>query len=274
MSTDLLHEAIPPLAWDHNEQPFVPPAEAVAWRVRRYTGEPGRPPGVWTSSGLLHVGLDSDIGQLRRMVKVPGSYRLYPVDKAGQELTPIACVEIVPERPEQDGDGDDLDPEDQDGTALALVAPGDHGLALRNHLTRIQENQNRFFDTYERMLASRDRHDELLGQMLMKMVTTTAQIQEGTAALLMAANRTVKVANGVESFERMESPPLDVQELANKLQKAIGSGKDTTPIWLQLLNSPIGKGLAEMAMGFGTFVVQNQMANKQAPAEEPVKKQD
>lgn len=108
----------------------------------------------------------------------------------------------------------------------------------------------------------------------MTMVTTTAQIQEGTAALLMAANRTVKVANGVEAFERQESPAVDVQELASKLQKAIGSGKDTTPIWLQLLNSPIGKGLAEMAMGFGKVVVQNQMNNGQAAASEPAKKDD
>ena len=267
MSTDLLHEATPPLAWDHNEQPFVPPSEAVAWRVRRYNGGPGRPPGVWTSAGLLHVGLDTDIAHLRRMVREPGSYRLYPVDKEGQELKPIACIEIIAEPGAPiDRDDEKNEAEEQGDNALALVKPGDPSVALRNHLMRIQENQNRFFDTYERMLASRDRHDELLGQMLMKMVTTTAQIQEGTAALLMAANRTVKVANGVEAFERMESPPLDVQALAEQLQKTISSGKDTSPVWLQFLNSPIGKVIAQTAMDFTKFAVQNQMANGQNEA--------
>ena len=268
MSTDLQHEVIPPLAWDHNEQPFRPPPEAVAWRVRRYTGAPGRPPGVWTRHGILHVGLDSTIEHLRSLVKEPGSYRLYPIDKAGTELAPVACIEIVAlERESKDASEGSDDEEDDE---YALEVHGGPNSMLAHGAVNFTATQNRLFDTYDRMLASRDKHDELMGQMLTTLVTTTAQIQQSTANLLAAANTTVNVASGIEAIERQEPPQLDVQTLATNLTKVMGENKSQPPIWLQLLNGPLGMQLMSFAQSFATTMAAAAQANNsQEPKSEP-----
>ena len=86
----------PPLAWDSDGEPFQPPADAVAWKVRIYTGTPGRPPVVWTCDGVLFLRMDATMHDLRHAVRDrPGSYRLYPVDRCGWELEPVAVIELL-----------------------------------------------------------------------------------------------------------------------------------------------------------------------------------
>ena len=247
MATDLMHEATPPLAWDDDEQPFVPPAGTIAWRVRKYTGSPGRPPAVWTPDGILHMSLESTIDQLRDAVGEPGSYRLYPIDKSGSELTPIACIEIVPD----DEDDDEDESRGDAKKSLALTVADDRRLVLSAEVSAMADTQGQLLEAYKQMLVSRDKHDELLSQLLTTLVTSTAQIQQSTATLLAAANTTVKVANGVEAIERQEPPHVDVDKLAEVLGDALGGdGKKDTPAWVQLLNGPIGMGLMQFAQGF------------------------
>ena len=94
---DLLHETTSPLAWDQEGMPFQVPAGTVAWKVRRYTGSRGRPRVVFDEDGPVHLGLEARMGDLRRAVRnETGSYRLYPVNEAGEELGPVACIELKP----------------------------------------------------------------------------------------------------------------------------------------------------------------------------------
>lgn len=260
--SDLLHEATPPLAWNDDEEPFIPPQDAIAWRVRRYTGKPGRPPAVWTPKGVLHIGLDSTLDTLRTAVKnQPGSYRLYPVDKHGRELAPIACIELM------------LEEEDR-GEQQAMTLRGDQGIARIEDSALAMETPARFFDLYERMLVSRDAHDALLANLLTTLVTSTATIQQSTARLLGAANTTIKVANGVEAIERPEllaPPELDVDALSAKLAEAITPANESKPAqpdkphWLlSLINGPIGMGVVQFISQFANTTAALHAAQRQA----------
>jgi hypothetical protein len=248
MSSDLAHEAVPPLAWDHQGLPFQPPPETIAWKVREYTGKPGRPGIVWDGTGPMHVELETTMQDFRKMVE-PGSYRLYPVDQAGNELAPIACIEVVPE---EDGEPRALarverTPAVVDDELPALAAPG------------------RIYDILERMIASRDAHDALLASMLTTMVQSTAAIQQSTAALLQAANTTVKVANGTT---RPEPPDIDIEELSERLSELVTPpeqpAKPNAPWFVQLLSGPLGAGLMQFAHGFMQSVAVAQQAKAQA----------
>jgi hypothetical protein len=184
MDVDLIHETLAPLAWDEHQMPFQLPPQAVSWKVRLFTGRPGRPPAVYGEHGVLHLGLDATVADLRRAVRGrPGHYRLYAVDAAGRELEPVACMEIVaePQEPEVIGADD-----------------GDMTVVLREVI-----------GLCTKMVASRDAHDQLINQVMTTLVTNTATIQRSTAALLGAANTTIQVANGVEALERQEPAQLD-----------------------------------------------------------------
>ena len=256
---DLVHESTPPLAWDHEQMPFQVPSEAIAWKVRIFTGKPGRPPGVYGEHGILHLGLDANVMDLRRAVQnKPGSYRLYPVDSAGKELAPIGCMEIVAsDEPEE--------------TALDLVAA--EGPATTAAMRELVVLCNK-------MVASRDSHDALLANVLSTLVSTTATIQRSTAAVLNAASTTIKVANGVESLERQEPPdPLDVNELSQQLADALTpaasnkeDSKPTTPWFIQLLNGPVGMAIMSNVNSFLSVIREQHVAQQkaaQAPPPQP-----
>jgi hypothetical protein len=258
---DLIYETTPPLAWDDESQPFQVPEEAIAWKTRRYNGKPGRPPAVWTKDGPLHLELSATMERFREAVEnKPGSYRLYPVDRFGRELEPIAVIEVVP----------DENAPAQNGTqSLALANAGGPGvMGGEPHGRLVAELPHRFFDLYERMLTSRDANDALMAQLLTTLVTTTAAIQQGTASLLGTANTTVKVANGVEALERIPAPQLEIAALTDKLAMlgelketlaTLGDGdKSETPWFVQLLNGPLGMGLMSFANNFAQTIAKAQ----------------
>lgn len=70
MSNDLIHEAVPPLRWDHQELPFQP-----------RPGRPGRPPIVRDGTVVMDVEFETIMQEMEE----PGYYRLYPVDQEGDE---------------------------------------------------------------------------------------------------------------------------------------------------------------------------------------------
>ena len=239
---DLVHETTAPLAWDHEQMPFQLPPEAVAWKVRVFTGKPGRPPAVYGEQGVLHLALDATVEDLRQAVKDdPGSYRLYPVDMNGNELTPIACMEIVEQA--------------QPVTALDHIQPD---------TTATTAAMREMVLLCNKMVASRDSHDALLANVLNTLVATTATIQRSTAVMLNAASTTIKVANGVESLERQEPPPqLDVGELTEHLVDALvpdePASKPGNPWYLQLLMSPVGMGILNNVNSFFSVMRENMV---------------
>ena len=258
---DLIHESTPPLAFDHDGDPFQPPEDTVGWKVRRYTGQPGRPPVVWANKGIVHVGLDSDIDGLRRAVlNQPGSYRLYPVNKFGHEREPVAVVELT----------------DDDEPTGALVMSGGRTAVVPDAIIPA-ETSLRFFDLYEKMIASRDAHDELMTRIVSTLVSSTAGIQQSTAGLLESASTTIRVANGIEALDRIEAPQLDIEGLTDKLA-VVGQLKQTlaqlgetdrktgTPWFVQLLNGPVGMGLMSVANNFAQHIAAAQKAAQQQAA--------
>jgi hypothetical protein len=72
-----------PLAFNFDGESFEVPPTAAAWRVKRLRAGRGAPELVYSSEGLpLVVPLETDIEELRRLVIVPGKYRLDLVDEA------------------------------------------------------------------------------------------------------------------------------------------------------------------------------------------------
>jgi hypothetical protein len=255
---DLVHETTPPLAWDHEQMPFQPPPEAIAWKVRRYTGKPGRPPAVYGDHGIVHLGMEAKVDDLRRAVRnEPGSYRLYPVDVQGNELSPVACMELVPTEPAE----------------LARLEPAETDSAATSAVVR------EVLDLCKHLVKSRDEHDAMLSRVLSTLVTTTATIQRSTAMLLGAANTTIQVANGVESLERQEPPEkLDVDELSRQLAEALtpedeeDEESSSQPPWfVQMLNGPVGVTLFQFLNGFlGAIAAKHaQSAAASGPAPRP-----
>ena len=93
---DIIHETTPPLAWDQDGMPFSAPANAVAWKVRRYTGNRGKPGIVWGPHGPTHLDLGATMTDLRAAVGgKPGMYWLYLVTESGEELSHVAHVELT-----------------------------------------------------------------------------------------------------------------------------------------------------------------------------------
>ena len=67
--SDLLHETTAPLAWDSEGMPFQLPPGTVAFKVRIYTGNRGRPGVVWGAHGPLHLEPGATMDDLRAGVK-------------------------------------------------------------------------------------------------------------------------------------------------------------------------------------------------------------
>lgn len=257
---DLQQETTPPLAWDHDGMPFQPPAEAIAWKVRRYSGNRGRPPVVHGDHGPLHVDLDATIDDLRLTLgNAPGAYRLYPVSEVGEEMEPIACIEVKP----LDGD-----------SQLAVMGQDSPNPAQRGPLSVGDQANGHALDAMElcrMMVASRDAHDQLMASMLTTMVQSTATIQQSMAQLLTVTNNTIKVANGTDALERMPPPPeINVQELADGLSEALGldeeedadSTSKSKGEWLmQFISSPVG-GFLVQTLGKVTTGIQEAQAAK------------
>ena len=86
-----------PLANDVHGDPIDMPASAVAWRVRRASGKPGRPHNVYDVDGKqLEIPLTSTVDDLRENGCGPGRYRLEAVSNDGRLIGGIvAFTEIL-----------------------------------------------------------------------------------------------------------------------------------------------------------------------------------
>lgn len=230
------------LEWDRHGNRIRFPPEAVACKIRRLSHKPGRPSIVAGEHGPVHIDINSNMQALRMALRgETGMFSLHPVDVDGNELEPVAEVEVIAV--------------EEDSPARALVAgAASAAVPVDVETTRAYAQVPlRLFDLFGQMLASRDAHDEMMSSVLKTLVTSTANIQQSTAGLLNTANTTVKVANGVEALERPQASPLDIQGLAEsvsaieKINDLVGSlgknSKSQTPWVVQLINGPIGMGL-------------------------------
>jgi len=86
-----------PLARDSQGNPFSPPQEVTAWRVRRAPMGRGRPKNVYDSDGYqLDVPLGATVADLREAGCKPGRYRLDGIDQDAHVVFGVyAVVEIV-----------------------------------------------------------------------------------------------------------------------------------------------------------------------------------
>ena len=247
------------LAWNEEGERYDLPDNAVGFKVRRFTGKPGKPPAVWVNQGILHLPLDATMDDLRLGVSnEPGSYRLYPVDDTGRELSPPAYVEVVPDDRPKKSD---------------KLTPAANGLAESTRSAEVAhaftpDIAGRFFDLHERMLTSRDAHDALMANLLTTLVTTTAQIQQSTARLLGAANTTIKIANGVEAIERAPVQ-IDADALAAHITESMAEDDQDKPqgsLIAQLINGPLGMSAIQLLQGFSTSLAATQKAKFAAEA--------
>src|SRR5215831_1191177 len=95
-----------PLGYDSNGDPVEIPAEAVAWRVRRGGGRPGRPRVVFNpdTGRQLEVRLDATIEELIAQGCPPGRYRLEAVDREGRVIPGVVAVTEIPEDSANEGE--------------------------------------------------------------------------------------------------------------------------------------------------------------------------
>jgi len=130
---------LPPLARDSQGNPFVPPAEVVAWRVRRAPIGRGRPKNVYDADGgQLDVPLGVTVADLREAGCKPGRYRLDGVDQDACVVFGVyAVVEIVT---------DDGEPADEIEIAERTSMPAERD----RYLTSIE----RLTDTNSRALEA------------------------------------------------------------------------------------------------------------------------
>lgn len=240
---DLLHETTPPLAWDQEGMPFQVPPGTVAWKVRRYTGSRGRPPVVFDGHGPAHLSLDATMEDLRAILKnEPGSVRLYPVNEAGEELTPVACIEVKP----------------ADEVRQLAVVESDSPPTVRATPMPALAAQVDVMELCRQMVASRDAHDQVMANMLTSMVQSTAAIQQSTAQLMASSTKTITVANGLDAVARLPSAP-DAEEIAERVADLVaadeddGDKKDNKSLggFLEhLMTGPVGPMLIQTVGGF------------------------
>lgn len=205
---DLLHETTPPLAWNQEGLLFQPPPQTVAWKIRRYTGNRGRPPIVWDGQGPAHLSLEASMDDLRaKVANVPGSYRLFPVDDLGQELEPVACIELTP----------------SDGANELAVIGQTSAAAVPQAPISGQSSSIDAMELCQMMVASRDAHDAVMANMLTTLVQSTAAIQQSMAALMTVTNNTINVASGLDAVKRLPPPKPEVnpEKIAEKLAEML-----------------------------------------------------
>jgi hypothetical protein len=84
-----------PLAFNFEGDAFEVPPTAVGWRVKRMRTK-GAPELVYSSDGVpLVIPLDTDMEDLRRIVVVPGKYRLDAVDEQQHVLKEVEVAYVL-----------------------------------------------------------------------------------------------------------------------------------------------------------------------------------
>src|SRR5689334_11024704 len=92
-----------PLGYDIHGDPLDIPESAVAWRVRRATGKPGRPQHVYDCDGRqLEIPLRATIDDLREHGVGQGRYRLEAVDNTGRLIPGVIAFTEVTDDDEED----------------------------------------------------------------------------------------------------------------------------------------------------------------------------
>ncbi|MEM9490538.1 MAG: helix-turn-helix domain-containing protein [Myxococcota bacterium] len=287
---ELLHETTPPLAWDHEGMPFTPPPTAVAWKVRHYTGRRGRPKMVFTEHGPAHLDLDATMEDLRTLVKdAPGVYWLYMVDAEGNELEPIACIEMLPKDSAQN-----LAVVGEDSPAAAGDAPvAAAAPAVAAASASVQrpgpgagpwpghDEERRFMmEMCRQMLTSRDAHDERMTALVSRLVQSTVSIQEQVAGSLTALNESVRVANGLDAVARLPpAPDVNAEEIAEMVADALDDGDDKDDkskkkSWIDtIFSGPLGMMIVNTIQGVTSGMQQGQRIQAEAMAMEAEAKQ-
>ena len=133
------NKQLPPLARDSQGNPFSPPEEVTAWRVRRAPMGRGRPKNVYDADGYqLDVPLGATIGDLREAGCKPGRYRLDGIDQEAHVVFGVyGVVEIV---------ADDGEPADE----IEVVERGSTPAERDRYLSSIE----RLTDTNSRALEA------------------------------------------------------------------------------------------------------------------------
>ncbi|MEM9491248.1 MAG: hypothetical protein AAGC55_19020, partial [Myxococcota bacterium] len=270
--------------------PFTPPPTAVAWKVRHYTGRRGRPKMMFTEHGPAHLDLDATMEDLRTLVKdATGVYWLYMVDAEGNELEPIACIELLPKDSAQNLTvvGEDAPAATSDASAVAAAPTVVQGQAAMpgpgpGSGQWLGSNEERQFmmELCRQMLASRDAHDERMTALVSKLVHSTVSIQEQVAGSLTALNESVRVANGLDAVARLPpAPDVDAEEIAEMVADALDSGdekddKSNKKSWIDtIFSGPLGMMIVNTIQGVTTGMQQGQRVQAEAMAMEAEAKQ-
>lgn len=229
---DLIHEQMAPLAWDSDGMPFQWPPGTVALKIRKYSGQRGRPPNVWDEHGPAHLPPGATMADLRAKVKNDcGDFRLYPVTATGEELGPVACIKLVPLP-----DGEQLTVMDDGSSALrppsptpAPVRASVPGAAAPRERSNAGQSGGYhphggvdLMYMFGRFMDQQEKRDSQLTQMMQTLVETTASVQRSTAELIQVNNSTVQVASGLDALERLPAPrEIDEEALAGRLAEML-----------------------------------------------------
>ncbi len=171
----------PPLAWDKNGRRFAVPKAVWGWRVQRKLAGRGRPPGVFTANGPLHVERTATFEALAEAVGYQfGWYLLSGVDENSMLVRgcPTAHVQIVGPRQSQ--------PSNNTGPSDSTI----------DHLCR----------TVQQLAMYSVQRDEAVCAALGQMTVALGDIQNSTANILRAAAGGMDIAAGV-SLQKLPPPP-------------------------------------------------------------------
>ena len=277
---DLIHEQMAPLAWDSDGMPFMWPSGTVALKIRKYTGQRGRPPTYWDEHGPAHLSPDATMRDLRVKVKnESGDYRLFPVSKTGEELSPVACIKLVPlPDPEEvaplsvldDGPDSAMRPAGASAPAGASI-PGVEPYRSTAHANgdRAQQGGIDMMYMFGRFMDQQEKRDAQLTQMMQALVASTAEVQRSTAEMIKVNNSTVQVASGLDALARLPAPPeIDEEQLAEKLAELMELEEPDTddeqdkPGIIDRLGSLMNGPMGQMAAGLvGRYAQGMQQAN-------------
>ena len=205
----------PPLAWDRNEERFLPESETTDFLIKRKTG--GRPSLVRDEhNDPVTVAVDADLDDLEMVVDhEPGIYLLYQLNAEGEIIK---------------------------GT-IAQVIIGNPGV------TTSDPKYEQMTHFAARLIQANEHKDALLADVTKHLVSIQATMQESAAALLSSAAETIRVANGVDKAER-PAPIFDAESVAKILMEKMPAPEPQKKTLVDFLETPMAAMLGAQLIGF------------------------
>ena len=231
-----------PLAYGRDGRRQDWPASTDYIEVKVDTG--GRPGSLGDDGSPAMLDADADIDALARVAGRPGGYLLFPHTADHQKLPFIGYAQLTPDHLALATDTRPLPTAGLGGLDSSLVL-------------------DKMFAFSHRMVESSEATTMVLRQALESNTQAMTALMAGGTKWLEAGAACIGVINGMEQLKLPESPVVDIEGLAAKLDSTIKSAAQpkSQMDWMKL----IGMGM-QMAQGFARSFLEQYKAAQQAAA--------